>query len=157
MKQLPLSLLRRNKVLVIDELLNPKLLSKMYKRLFKQSVCLFLLISCLSFSALAQKGHDFMHQKYDELHDSPMQQKFRKIAPVPAGVVYIQRPGEGEEETRQHFRTMKELGFTNRKQIMTLPDWSHEKIQMIALKTDIIPWWYGEGGWKPLTDALIKK
>lgn len=121
--------------------------------------CLFLCFcfSIVCFPLLAQKGHDFMHRKYDEMHASPMQQKFRKIAPVPAGVVYIQRPGEGEEEIRWHFRTMKELGFTNLKQIMTLPDWSHEKIQLIALEEGLIPWWYGEGGWEPITDELIKQ
>lgn len=126
-------------------------------RLCKLNVCLFLHLSLLSLSVMAQKGHDFMHQKYDALHDSPMQQKFRKIAPVPAGVVYIQRPGEGEEEIRKHFRTMKDLGFTNLKQIMTLPDWDHEKIQLIALEEGLVPWWYGEGGWEPITDELIKK
>lgn len=116
---------------------------------------LFSLISPIS--VRAQKNHDFMHEKYDQLHDSPMQQKIRKIAPVPAGVVYIQRPGEGEVEIRWHFRTMKKLGFTNLKQIMTLPDWSHERIQLIALEEGLIPWWYGEGGWEPITDALIEK
>jgi beta-galactosidase len=111
----------------------------------------------LSFPLLAQKGHDFLHQKYDALHDSPQQQKFRKIAPVPAGVVYIQRPGEGEKEIRQHFRTMKKLGFTNLKQIMPLPDWDHERIQLIALEEGLVPWWYGEGGWEPITDELVRK
>ncbi|MFP4090822.1 MAG: hypothetical protein ACLFT3_10975, partial [Cyclobacteriaceae bacterium] len=98
-----------------------------------------------------------MHDKYDALHDSPMQQKFRKIAPVPAGVVYIQRPGEGEEEMRWHFRKMKELGFTNLKQIMTIPPWSEEEIQLIALEEGLVPWWYGEGGWEPITDELVKE
>ena len=98
-----------------------------------------------------------MHDRYDQLHDSPQQQKFRTIAPVPAGVVYIQRPGEGEAEIRAHFRQMKTLGFTNLKQIMALPDWTDEQIQLIALEEGIIPWWYGEGGWEPITDALIKQ
>ncbi|MEK6481738.1 beta-galactosidase trimerization domain-containing protein [Catalinimonas sp. 4WD22] len=125
--------------------------------------CYILLLPVLYFflllplSVQAQKGHDFMHDKYDQLHDSPMQQKFRKLAPVPAGVVYIQRPGEGEEEIRWHFRTMKNLGFTNLKQIMTIPPWTLEEIQLIALDEGLIPWWYGEGGWEPITDELIKK
>ncbi len=107
--------------------------------------------------AYPQQGHNFMHDLYDQLHDSPMQQKFRKIAPMPAGVVYIQRPGEGEAAIRGHFRTMKDLGFTNLKQIMVLPDWTEEQIQLIALEEGIIPWWYGEGGWEPITDALVKE
>lgn len=107
--------------------------------------------------AIGQEEHDFMHELYEQLHDSPMQQKFRKIAPVPAGVVYIQRPGEGEKEIREHFQKMKALGFTNLKQIMTLPDWDHEAIQLIAIEEGLIPWWYGEGGWEPITDKLLKK
>ncbi|SHN13608.1 beta-galactosidase [Cyclobacterium lianum] len=106
--------------------------------------------------AIAQEEHDFLHELYDKRNDSPMQRKFRKIAPVPAGVVYIQRPGEGEKEIREHFRKMKDLGFTNLKQIMTLPDWNHEEIQLIALEEGLIPWWYGEGGWEPITDELLK-
>ena len=117
----------------------------------------FLLILILNCQIFAQTGHDFLHEQYDLLHDSPAQQKFRKIAPVPAGVVYIQHPGEGEAEIREHFRNMKELGFTNLKQIMSTPDWTLEQIQLIALEEGLIPWWYGEGGWEPITDALIRK
>ncbi|MFH5885421.1 beta-galactosidase trimerization domain-containing protein [Halalkalibaculum sp. DA3122] len=114
-----------------------------------------LILGLVTLPVYAQQGHDFMHDKYDQMHDSPMQQKFEKIAPVPAGVVYIQRPGEGEEEIREHFRTMKELGFTNLKQVMSLPGWSEEEIKLIALEEGIIPWWYAEGGWEPITDELI--
>lgn len=105
----------------------------------------------------AQVGHDFLHGRYDSLNMSEFQQKVRKAAPVPAGVVYIQRPGEGEPEIRQHFRTMKELGFTSLKQIMNLPDWDHEDIQLIALEEGLVPWWYGEGGWEPITEELLEK
>lgn len=120
------------------------------------------ILACLFFSLMSihwgyTQEHDFLHDLYDQINDSPMQQKFRKLAPVPAGVVYIQRPGEGEDEIRAHFKTMKSLGFTNLKQIMPLPDWDHEKIQMIALEEGIIPWWYDEGGWEAITDSLLDK
>ncbi|WP_154857180.1 beta-galactosidase trimerization domain-containing protein [Cyclobacterium xiamenense] len=105
----------------------------------------------------AQQDHDFLHDVYDSRHQSPAQQRYRDLAPVPAGVVYIQRPGEGEAEIRWHFRTMKELGFTNLKQIMPLPDWSLEQIQLIALEEGLIPWWYAEGGWDPISPELIQK
>ena len=107
--------------------------------------------------ASAQQGHDFMHGKYDQLHDSPVQQKFKKLAPMPAGVVYIMRPGEGEKEIRQHFRTMKELGFTNLKQIMTIPGWALEEVQLIALEEGLVPWWYDIGGWEEIDDDLLKR
>ncbi len=118
---------------------------------------------CLSLTAgrtgcaPAQTRHDFMHALYDQLHESPEQAKFRKIAPIPAGVVYIQRPGEGEAEIRNHFQTMKKLGFTALKDILPVDGWTIEQIQLIALDEGIIPWWYGEGGWKPITDALLKQ
>lgn len=129
----------------------------MILQISKRLILLFLLSGMFFLRSQAQQGHDFMHKKYDKLHDSPMQQKFRKIAPVPAGVVYIQRPGEGEKEIREHFRTMKELGFINLKQIMPIPGWTVEEIQLIALEEGIIPWWYAQGGWEPITDELIKK
>ncbi|WP_162416083.1 beta-galactosidase trimerization domain-containing protein [Cyclobacterium roseum] len=111
----------------------------------------------LTATLTAQENHDFLHDLYDSMHDSPLQQKFRTLAPVPAGVVYIQRPEEGEEEIRKHFRKMKELGFTNLKQIMPLPDWSLETIQLIALEEGLIPWWYAEGGWEAITPELTRK
>ncbi|MCB1120258.1 MAG: beta-galactosidase trimerization domain-containing protein [Verrucomicrobiae bacterium] len=107
--------------------------------------------------SFAQIGHDFLHQNYDRLHDSPMQEKFRRIAPMPAGVVYIQRPGEGESDIRWHFRTMKELGFNSLKGIYPVGDWTEEEIQLIALEEGLIPWWYGEGGWEAVTDDLLEK
>ncbi len=103
------------------------------------------------------QDHNFLHEKYDQLHNSPQQEKYRKIAPMPAGVVYIQWPGEGEEEMRWHFRKMKELGFTALKQIMNTPDWTIEQIQLIALEEGLVPWWYGEGGWEPITNELLQQ
>jgi len=110
-----------------------------------------------AFSSSYALQHDFLHDQYDQRNDSPTQRKFRKLAPMPAGVVYIQRPGEGENEIRAHFQLMKKLGFTNLKQIMPLPDWNHEAIQLIALEEGIIPWWYDEGGWETITDSLLTK
>ncbi|MFB6273924.1 MAG: hypothetical protein ABEL51_13620, partial [Salinibacter sp.] len=98
---------------------------------------------------------DFLADKYEDQHDSPAQRKYEKIAPMPAGVVYIQRPGEGEEDIREHFRTMKELGFTNLKGIMAAGDWSEYDIQRIALEEGLIPWWYGQGGWEAITPELL--
>jgi beta-galactosidase len=95
-------------------------------------------------------NHDFLHHMIDEMHDSPMQQKFRAIRPMPAGVVYLQRPGEGEEEIRQHFRLMRELGFNALKQLQAVPGYTNQQLEMIALEEGIIPWWYGEGGWEKL-------
>lgn len=122
------------------------------KRLFY-----FFLIFVLSSPMYAQwiPNHDFLVEKYDQLHNSPTQEKFRKLAPVPAGVVYIQHPDEGEEEIRGHFRTMKELGYTALKGIYPITGWTVEQIQLIALEEGIIPWWYGQGGWEEITDELL--
>jgi beta-galactosidase len=100
---------------------------------------------------------EFLHAKYDQMHDSPMQQKFRKIAPMPFGVVFLPWAGCTEQDMRKHFRMMKELGFTNLKQTMATPEWSEEKIHSIALEEGIIPFWYGEGGWEDITPELLKK
>ncbi len=106
--------------------------------------------------AYAQKD-EFMLGLYQKQHDSPVQQKFRRLAPVPAGVVYVQQPGEGEKEIRQHFKLMKQLGFTALKQILARPDWTEERIALIALDEGIVPYWYGDGGWENITDSLLTK
>jgi beta-galactosidase len=116
----------------------------------------FLSVLLLPVYFLAAQSDPFLTKQYDALHDSPMQQKFRAIAPMPAGVVYVQQPGEGEAEMRAHFRNMKRLGFNALKQIMARPDWTIEKIAYIALDEDIIPWWYGEGGFELPDGALLK-
>ncbi|GAA4470848.1 hypothetical protein GCM10023189_60240 [Nibrella saemangeumensis] len=115
-----------------------------------------LTIGC-QLSGFSQAPDPYATVWYNQLHQSPQQEKFRKLAPMPAGVVYIQQPGEGEAEMRQHFRTMKQLGFNALKQIMPLPTWTVERIAAIALDEGIIPWWYGEGGYEAITPELLKK
>jgi beta-galactosidase len=105
-------------------------------------------------NALAAAADPFLRPLYDSLHDTPAQRRFRALAPIPAGVVYIQEPGEGTAEMRAHFRQMRELGFNALKQIMPLPDWTVECIQRIALEEGIVPWWFGEGGCEPPSTEL---
>ncbi len=113
---------------------------------------------CCALSAnLSAQNDPFLTKIYDGLHDSPMQRKFRQLAPIPAGVVYVQQPGEGEPEMRAHFKNMKKLGFNALKQIMPTPDWTVERIAYIALDEGIIPWWYGEGGCELPDEALLKR
>nr|MCU0341379.1 beta-galactosidase [Spirosomataceae bacterium] len=116
-----------------------------------------LFVSTFALLSFAQSNDPYLTRLYDSLHDSPMQQKFRKLAPMPAGVVYVQAPHEGEREMREHFRTMKRLGFNALKQIMPLPTWSIEQIALVALEEGIVPWWYGEGGYEAITDGLLDK
>lgn len=117
---------------------------------------LLLVLLCQSY-LLAQPKDEFLHSLYDQLHDSPMQQKFKQIAPMPFGVVFLPWAGCTEEDMRHHFRMMKELGFTNLKQTMGTPEWPEKEVLRIALEEGIIPFWYGEGGWEPITPELLKK
>lgn len=103
------------------------------------------------------KPHDFMVALYDSLHKTPAQDKFNKTHPMPTGVVYVQHPGEGEKEIREHFRQMKKLGFNCLKQIMTVPGWTIEDVSLLALDEGLIPWWFGEGGWEEITPGLLSK
>lgn len=100
---------------------------------------------------------DYQHELYDQLHDSPMQQKLRSLKPMPFGVVFLPWGGMTEEDMRQHYRWMKELGFTNLKQTMGTAAWPRERILEVALEEGIIPFWYGEAGWESITDDLLKK
>ena len=107
--------------------------------------------------ASAQQPDEYLTSLYDKLHDSPMQQKIKQIAPMPFGVVFLPWAGCTEQDMRHHFRMMKELGFTNLKQTMATPEWPEKEILRIALEEGIIPFWYGEGGWEPITPELLKK
>lgn len=117
-------------------------------------IYLFLFIPLVAFS---QQNDEYLTSLYDKLHDSPMQQKFRQIAPMPFGVVFLPWAGCTEQDMRAHFRMMKQLGFTNLKQTMATPEWPEKEILRIALEEGIIPFWYGEGGWEPITPELLKK
>ena len=105
----------------------------------------------------SRDDHNYLTELYDNLHSSPKQQYFRQFAPMSVGAVYLQRTGEGEKELRWHFRTMKKLGFTSTKQLLTTSDWTFEDAALIALEEGIIPWWYGEAGWEMITPDLLNK
>lgn len=107
--------------------------------------------------SFGQQADEFHHDLYDSMHDSPMQQKFKKIAPMPFGVVFLPWAGATEEDLRHHFRMMKELGFTNLKQTMSTPEWPTKETLKIALEEGIIPFWYGQGGWEDITPELLAK
>ncbi len=115
-----------------------------------------LVCTLIALTTMAQDD-PFYHKLYDKMHDSPMQQKFRKLAPMPYGVVFLPWAGCTEEDMRKHFRMMKKLGFTNLKQTMGTPEWPRDEVLRIALEEDIIPFWYGEGGWEDITPELLKK
>ncbi len=102
-------------------------------------------------------GHDFLHQRIAELHQTPMQRKLRELAPMPCGVVFLPWPGMTEAEAREHFRTMKRLGFTCLKQTMPTPEWPSERTLLLALEEGIIPFWYAEGGYEPITPELLRR
>lgn len=99
----------------------------------------------------------YLAQLYDSLHDSPQQRKFRRIRPMPFGVVFLPYPGMTEDELRRHFRTMLELGFNAIKQFMGTPEWSVQRLREVALEEGLCPFWYGEGGWEDLTPELMER
>jgi beta-galactosidase len=99
----------------------------------------------------------FLHERYDKLHSSPTQDRFRALAPMPFGVVFLPWHGMTEQQMREHFRLMKKLGFHNLKQAMGTPEWPLERVLAVALEEDVIPFWYGEAGFEPITPSLLKK
>ncbi|MFW5877846.1 MAG: beta-galactosidase trimerization domain-containing protein [bacterium] len=125
--------------------------------IFQVTKIIGLIIFVFSLFPLQAQNDEFYHDLYDQMHDSPMQQKFRKLAPMPYGVVFLPWAGMEEEEMREHFRLMKKLGFTNLKQTMGTPEWPRDEVLRIALEEGIIPFWYGEGGWEDITPELLKK
>ncbi len=116
-----------------------------------------LFVAAMAAYAAAPAQDEYLVAVYDRLHDSPMQQKFRRIAPMPFGVVFLPWKGCTEQDIRRHFRMMKELGFHNLKQVMATPEWPAKRLMEIAMEEDIIPFWYGEGGWEDITPGLLDK
>lgn len=102
-------------------------------------------------------SHNFLHDRYDALHATPMQRRLRHVAPMPVGVVFLPWPGLTEEEARQHFRLMRTLGFTCLKQTMPTPEWPTERTLALALEEGILPYWYGEAGGDPVTPELLAR
>lgn len=86
-----------------------------------------------------------------------MQRKLRRLAPMPAAVVFLPWPGMTEADARRHFRLMRELGFTALKQTLPTPDWPIERTLRIALEEGILPFWYGEGGFADITPELLDR
>ena len=106
---------------------------------------------------MADTSDPFLHRLIDHLHDSPMQRKLRRLAPMPVGSVFLPWPGMTEDDARAHFRTMKKLGYTCLKQTMPTPEWPTERTLRLALEEGILPFWYAEGGYEDITPALLKK
>lgn len=42
--------------------------------------------------------HNYLHDLYSQIHDTPMQRKLRHLAPTPAGVVFLPWPGMTEAD-----------------------------------------------------------
>src|ERR1035437_9904944 len=111
----------------------------------------------LCIAAPAACADQFLTALYDRLHDSDLQRSLRERTPMPFGVVFLPWKGITEAEIRNQFRTMRKLGFKNLKQVMGSPEWPAERLMEIALEEDLIPFWYGDAGWEPVTDALLDR
>jgi beta-galactosidase len=99
----------------------------------------------------------YLKDLYQRLYDTPTQQKFRALRPMPVGVVFIQWPSMGWDEMRSHLRLMKQLGYTCLKGIMLLPGTDERQFMHMALDEGIIPWWYDDAGWEEPTPELLMK
>jgi beta-galactosidase len=106
---------------------------------------------------MARNRDPFLTGLYDRLHGTPTQRKYRKIAPVPVGVVFQEWPGMTLADMRREFRLMRRLGFTCLKQLLVLPGTDRRRAMHAALDEGILPWWYDEGGWEAVTPALLKR
>lgn len=104
-----------------------------------------------------KQAHDYLHEQYLARHDSPTQQKFRRIRPWPVGCVFIEHPEMSKDDIREHFRTMVRLGFTALKQCQVRPETNAAEIKHMAIDEGLCPWWYGEGGWEDPTPGKLEE
>lgn len=96
-----------------------------------------------------------MHDAYLALNDSPTQRRFRRMAPMPIGCVFVEWPGMTLDDIRGHFRRMRDLGYTCLKQLCTCPGTDRKAVMHAALDEGIIPWWYGEACFEEPTADLL--
>jgi beta-galactosidase len=101
--------------------------------------------------------HNYLHELHDRLHDAPRQRYLRELAPMPIGVVFLQRPEMTEADIRGHFRLMKALGFTCLKQVLACPGTTPAHLMHLALEEGIVPWWYDDAGGEPATPELLAR
>lgn len=102
-------------------------------------------------------AHDFRHALVDAVNDSPRQREIRALAPMSFGSVLIARDDMDEATVRGHLRTMRAIGLNSVKQFMACPRWPRARLEQLALEEGLVPWWYGEGGWEPIDDALCAR
>jgi beta-galactosidase len=98
-----------------------------------------------------------MHDQYFAINDSPLQRRFRRMAPMPIGCVFVEWPGMTLDAMRGHFRLMRELGYTCLKQLGTCPGTDRKAVMHAALDEGIIPWWYGEACFEEPTPELLRE
>jgi hypothetical protein len=90
--------------------------------------------------------------------------QIRALAPVPLGVVWVERAGV---DPAADFAALRAQGFTALKQLLPRapavgalsPAAAAARLAELfnlALDAEIIPWWYGEGGWGCITQALLR-
>lgn len=105
------------------------------------------------------QSHDpYRNDLYQLLHDSPMQQRIRRIEPFPVCVVYWQPASVTSlAQVRMEFQRIHDAGFRCLKDIQLIGDLSRPAVYEAALDAGLIPWWYGEGGWEDVTPELLEK
>ncbi len=108
-------------------------------------------------SRISPLGHDFLHDRVLAVNGTVRQREIRALAPMPFGTVLIARDDMDEATVRGHLQTMRELGFNAIKQFMGCPRWPRAKLEEMASAEGLCPWWYGEGGWEPVTPELCAK
>lgn len=105
------------------------------------------------------KADPFLHALYDSLGDSPMQQKLRKLRPFPVGAVFIRYPEWSDEDCRQQFKQMKELGFTCLKQCFPEDgtEASSGPLRTIAFEEGLNPWFFDDAGFEDPSPKLFQQ
>jgi beta-galactosidase len=106
---------------------------------------------------LARPERAFLHHLVDRLHDSPVQRKFRRLAPMPAGVVVVQTVDQSLEDLRQLFRTIRALGFNCLSGLHVLPGSDVIEAQRLALAEGLVPFAYADAGCEGASEDLLEK
>jgi len=127
------------------------------KRLLVAVSSVLLFVAVAFAQSPSQSQDPFRNDLYQARHDSPMQQRIRRIEPFPVCVVYWQPASVTSlAQVRTEFQHIHEAGFRCLKDIQLIGNLSRPAVYEAALDAGLIPWWYGEGGWEDVTPELLE-
>ena len=119
-----------------------------------------LLLACTTLFAQPKSADPFSEREIPPAKCHPEQLRLRALCPLPVSVVYYQQQDQRTlGQIRPVLEQIKALGFNGLKQFIindpAAPKGYASQVSNLSLDVGLIPFYYGIGGWHPITDSLL--